>query len=114
MLYVLFRAMRMGFRSKRGKRHESGFEQNAEFYALAAREARDEARRLLARIEIVISGLAAKDISAGLELRRSAVEFLVSAGDAQTRRGEISSICGRPSGWQRPFRRVRTDDCRGA
>ncbi len=81
----------------------SGFEQNAEFYALAAREARDEARRLLARIEIVISGLAAKDMSAGLELRRSAVEFLVSAGDAQTRRGESQisshlSVVGRQGG----------------
>jgi len=79
----------------------SGFEQNAEFYALAAREARDEARRLLARIEIVISGLAAKDMNAGLELRRSAVEFLVSAGDAQTRRGDASShlsVVGRQGG----------------
>ena len=80
----------------------SGFEQNAEFYALAAREARDEARRLLARIEIVISGLAAKDMSAGLELRRSAVEFLVSAGDAQTRRGESHlSVVGRQGGSDR-------------
>jgi hypothetical protein len=77
----------------------SGFEQNAEFFALAAREARDEARRLLARIEIVISGLAAKDMSAGLELRRSAVEFLVSAGDVQTRRGESHlSVVGRQGG----------------
>ncbi len=78
----------------------SGFEQNAEFFALAAREARDEARRLLARIEIIISGLAAKDMNAGLELRRSAVEFLASAGDAQ-RRGDSSShlsVVGRTGG----------------
>ena len=60
----------------------SGFEQNAEFYALAAREAREEVRRLLSRIEIVIAGLAAKDLSAGLDLRRAAVEFLAGAGDA--------------------------------
>lgn len=65
----------------------SGFEQNDDFYALAAREAREEVRRLLARIEIVVAGLAAKDLSAGLDLRRSAVEFLAGAGDAQTRRG---------------------------
>jgi DNA-binding transcriptional regulator PaaX len=80
----------------------SGFEQNAEFFALAAREAREEARRLLARIEVVISGLSAKDPAAGLDLRRSAVEFLVSAGDAQTeaqgRRGDSHlSVVGRAS-----------------
>jgi hypothetical protein len=74
----------------------SGFEQNAEFYALAAREAREEVRRLLSRIEIVISGLAAKDMSAGGDLRRAAVEFLAGAGDAQTRRGETHlSVVGR-------------------
>ena len=72
------------------------FEQNAEFLALAARESRDEIRRLLARIEIVISGLAAKDPVAGLELRRSAVEFLAGAGDSQARRGEgYLSVVGR-------------------
>jgi hypothetical protein len=63
------------------------FEQNADFLALAAREGREEARRLLARMEIVIAGLTAKDPAAGLELRRSAVEFLVAAGDSQARRG---------------------------
>ncbi len=66
----------------------ANFEQNAEFIALAAREARDEARRLLARLEIVVSGLSVKDPAAGLELRRSAVEFLVASGDAPGRRGE--------------------------
>jgi hypothetical protein len=79
------------------------FEQNAEFLALAAREAREEVRRLLARIEVNISGLAVKDPAAGLELRRSAVEFLVSAGDAQAGRripgGEAQlSVVGRQSG----------------
>ncbi len=64
------------------------FEQNAEFLALAAREGRDEARRLLARLEIVISGLSAKDPAAGLDLRRMAIEFLVSAGDDHARRGD--------------------------
>jgi hypothetical protein len=73
------------------------FEQNAEFLALAAREARDEARRLLARMEIVIAGLAAKDPAAGLDLRRSAVEFLAAAGDGGARRGEsFLSVVGRP------------------
>ena len=76
------------------------FEQNAEFTALAAREAREEARRLLARIEIVITGLTCKDPAAGLDLRRMAVEFLVAAGDAQGsglgRRGEGHlSVVGR-------------------
>ncbi|MBB4197581.1 hypothetical protein CCR94_13385 [Rhodoblastus sphagnicola] len=64
------------------------FEQNAEFITLASREARDEAQRLLARLEILISGLAAKDSGAGLELRRAAVEFLVAAGDQAALRGE--------------------------
>jgi len=74
------------------------FEQNADFLALAAREGREEARRLLARMEIVIAGLTAKDPAAGLELRRSAVEFLVAAGDAQARRGESHlSVVGRAS-----------------
>ena len=72
------------------------FEQNADFLALAAREGREEARRLLARMEIVIAGLTAKDPAAGLELRRSAVEFLVAAGDSQARRGESHlSVVGR-------------------
>jgi hypothetical protein len=72
------------------------FEQNAEFIALAARESREEARRLLARIEIVIAGLTSKDPAAGLDLRRTAVEFLVAAGDAQVRRGESHlSVVGR-------------------
>ncbi len=73
------------------------FEQNAEFLALAAREAREEVRRLLARIEVNIAGVAAKDPAAGLELRRSAVEFLVAAGDAQARRTPDShlSVVGR-------------------
>ncbi|MCI4678995.1 hypothetical protein K9U39_09070 [Rhodoblastus acidophilus] len=75
----------------------AGFEQNAEFLALAAREARDETRRLLARLEIVIAGLAAKDPAAGLDLRRSAVEFLASAGDGVARRGDaFLSVVGRP------------------
>ena len=75
------------------------FEQNADFLALAARESREEARRLLARMEIVIAGLTAKDPAAGLDLRRSAVEFLVAAGDVQARRGGDShlSVVGRPS-----------------
>ncbi|MGO9391206.1 hypothetical protein [Rhodoblastus sp.] len=78
------------------------FEQNAEFMALAAREAREEARRLLARIEIIIAGLTAKDPAAGLDLRRMAVEFLVAAGDAQgsglARRGDSHlSVVGRAS-----------------
>jgi hypothetical protein len=78
-------------------RMSAGFEQNAEFLALAAREARDETRRLLARIEIVISGLAAKDPAAGLDLRRSAVEFLAAAGDGVARRGDaFLSVVGRP------------------
>jgi hypothetical protein len=73
------------------------FEQNAEFLALAAREARDETRRLLSRLEIVIAGLSAKDPAAGLELRRSTVEFLAAAGDGQARRGETYlSVVGRP------------------
>ena len=80
------------------------FEQNAEFLGMAAREAREEARRLLARIEIVIAGLTCKDPAAGLDLRRTAVEFLVAAGDAQgaglgvalARRGEGHlSVVGR-------------------
>ncbi len=75
----------------------AGFEQNAEFLALAAREARDETRRLLARMEIVIAGLAAKDPAAGLDQRRSAVEFLAAAGDGGARRGEsFLSVVGRP------------------
>ena len=74
----------------------SSFEQNAEFLALAAREARDETRRLLARLEIVISGLAAKDPATGMELRRSAVEFLAAAGDVQARRTDSHlSVVGR-------------------
>lgn len=78
----------------------AGFEQNAEFVALAAREAREDVRRLLARIEVVVSGLASKDPVAGLELRRSAVEFLAAAGDVQAegqaRRGESHlSVVGR-------------------
>ena len=44
------------------------FEQNAEFLAVAAREAREEARRLLARIEILIAGLAVKDPRRGTRL----------------------------------------------
>ncbi len=76
----------------------AGFEQNAEFLALAAREARDEIRRLLARVEIVIAGLAAKDPAAGLDLRRSVVEFLAAAGDGPTRRGDsFLSVVGRAS-----------------
>jgi hypothetical protein len=72
------------------------FEQNADFLALAARESREEARRLLARMEIVIAGLTAKDPAAGLDLRRSAVEFLVAAGDVQARRGDSHlSVVGR-------------------
>jgi hypothetical protein len=72
------------------------FEQNAEFLALAAREAREEARRLLARIEIVIAGLSAKDPAAGLDLRRSAVEFLAAAGDGAARRGDaFLTVVGR-------------------
>lgn len=75
-----------------------GFEQNSEFLALAAREARDETRRLLAKIEIVISGLSAKDPAAGLDLRRSTVEFLAGAGEVAGRRGEaFLSVVGRPS-----------------
>lgn len=76
------------------------FEQNAEFFALAAREAREEVRRLLARIEVNIAGVAAKDPAAGLELRRSAVEFLVAAGDAQVRRPPDAhlSVVGRGAG----------------
>lgn len=74
------------------------FEQNSEFLALAAREAREETRRLLAKIEIVISGLAAKDPAAGLDLRRSAVEFLAAAGEATARRGDgFLSVVGKPS-----------------
>ena len=74
------------------------FEQDAEFVALAAREARDEARRLLARLEVVIAGLSAKDQSAGLDLRRSAVEFLASAGEPQARRGDshLAVVATRP------------------
>jgi hypothetical protein len=64
------------------------FEQNAEFNALAAREAREEAQRLLARLEVLIAGLSAKDVGAGLELRRAAVEFLAVAGDPPASRGE--------------------------
>jgi hypothetical protein len=72
------------------------FEQNAEFLALAAREAREEVRRLLARIEVIVSGLSVKDPAAGLDLRRSAVEFLAGAGDAQARRGDsLLSVVGR-------------------
>jgi hypothetical protein len=84
----------------RGKdRMSATFEQNAEFIALAGREARDEARRLLARIEIVIAGLSVKDPASGLELRRSAVEFLAAAGDGQARRGEgFLSVVGRGGG----------------
>jgi hypothetical protein len=74
----------------------AGFEQNAEFLALAAREARDETRRLLARLEIVIAGLAAKDPAAGLDLRRSAVEFLAAAGDGARRGESFLSVVGRP------------------
>ncbi len=74
----------------------AGFEQNAEFLALAAREARDETRRLLARLEIVIAGLAAKDPAAGLDLRRSAVEFLAAAGDGVRRGESFLSVVGRP------------------
>jgi hypothetical protein len=66
----------------------AGFEQNAEFMVLAAREARDEVQRLLARLEIVIAGLGAKDPAAGLDLRRGAVEFLVASGDHPAVRGE--------------------------
>jgi hypothetical protein len=70
----------------------SNFELDAEFMAMAAREARDEVRRLLARIEVNIGGLTAKDPAAGLDLRRTAIEFLVAAGDAhmqgQARRGD--------------------------
>ena len=78
----------------------SNFEQNAEFMALAAREAREEVRRLLARIEINIGGLTAKDPAAGLELRRSAVEFLAQAGDGQARRGgdPYLQVVGKPAG----------------
>ncbi|MCW2315427.1 hypothetical protein M2322_000961 [Rhodoblastus acidophilus] len=75
------------------------FEQNAEFIALAAREARDEAQRLLARLEVLIAGLAAKDSAAGLELRRAAVEFLVAAGDQQPAlrgEGRLSVVPARP------------------
>jgi hypothetical protein len=64
------------------------FERNAEFIALAARDAREDAQRLLARLEILIAGLSAKDANAGLELRRAAVEFLVAAGDPPAIRGE--------------------------
>jgi hypothetical protein len=72
------------------------FEQNAEFVALAAREAHEETRRLLARVEIVIAGLSAKDPAAGLDLRRSVVEFLAAAGDGPSRRGEAYlSVVGR-------------------
>jgi hypothetical protein len=75
------------------------FEQNAEFLAVAAREAREEARRLLARLEILIAGLSAKDPASGLDLRRSAVEFLASAGDSQARRGDthLSVVARAPS-----------------
>ncbi|MGO8740413.1 hypothetical protein [Rhodoblastus sp.] len=73
----------------------AGFEQNAEFLALAAREARDETRRLLARLEIVIAGLAAKDPAAGLDLRRSTVEFLAAAGDGVRRGESFLSVVGR-------------------
>jgi hypothetical protein len=74
------------------------FEQDAEFVSLVAREARDEARRLLARLEVVIAGLAVKDQAAGLDLRRSAVEFLASAGDIQARRGDghLAVVASRP------------------
>jgi hypothetical protein len=64
------------------------FEQTPEFLALAAREAREDAQRLLARLELLISGLAAKDANAGLDLRRAAVEFLASAGDLPALRGD--------------------------
>jgi hypothetical protein len=67
------------------------FEQNGDFIALAGREAREEAQRLLARLEILIAGLAAKDVHAGLELRRAAVEFLVACGD-QPMRGGLSVV----------------------
>ncbi len=63
------------------------FEQSQDFLGLAAREAKDEVRRLLARIEVNISGLAAKDAAAGFDLRRMAVEFLANAGDAPATRG---------------------------
>lgn len=77
----------------------ASFEQNADFLALAAREAREEARRLLARLEIVIAGVSAKDPAAGLDLRRSAVEFLAAAGDGQARRPDaFLSVVGRGGG----------------
>ena len=82
------------------------FEQNAEFFALAAREAREEVRRLLARIEVNIAGVSAKDPAAGLELRRSAVEFLVAAGDAQARRPPDAHLPS--SGAGRPTARARS------
>ncbi|MCW2285452.1 hypothetical protein M2323_003405 [Rhodoblastus acidophilus] len=73
------------------------FEQNGEFIALAGREAREEAQRLLARLEILIAGLAAKDAQAGLELRRAAVEFLVASGDQPLRSGLSVVASARPA-----------------
>jgi hypothetical protein len=64
------------------------FEQTPEFLALAAREAREDAQRLLARLDILICGLAAKDANAGLDLRRAAVEFLATSGDHPALRGD--------------------------
>jgi len=72
------------------------FEQNGEFIALAGREAREEAQRLLARLEILIAGLAAKDAPAGLELRRAAIEFLVASGDQPFRAGLSVVSSARP------------------
>lgn len=73
------------------------FEQNGDFIALAGREAREEAQRLLARLEILIAGLAAKDAHAGLDLRRAAVEFLVASGDQPMRAGLAVVASARPA-----------------
>ena len=79
------------------------FEQTPEFLALAAREAREDAQRLLARLEILISGLAAKDANAGLDLRRAAVEFLATSGDHPALRGDgrlsVVAPCARTGAW---------------
>jgi len=77
------------------------FEQNGEFIALAGREAREEAQRLLARLEILIAGLGAKDLNAGLDLRRAAIEFLVASGDQPARAGLSVVASQRPAGADR-------------
>ena len=70
------------------------FEQNAEFLAVAAREAREEAQPSAGAPRNPHRRPFRQGPGAGLDLRRSAVEFLASAGDSQARRGETRPVRG--------------------